>query len=118
MAATITIAETDPKLGDWVTPVVTGLTRKSKNRSPNRWSVTAYQSTGCAQGTIEQSDGTFLTYAMAENIPNPILLGGGSSCWLDQGGPAHCRVALFYFDNTGPTQQYVELSHSEFDAAG
>lgn len=47
------------------------------------------------------------------------LLGGGWSQWIENGGgPANCVASLFRFDNSGPTQQFVVLATTQFDAAG
>lgn len=45
-------------------------------------------------------------------------LGGGSSLWLQRGGPAHCVATLYYWD-WHPVQTFVPLAEPiEFDAAG
>lgn len=46
------------------------------------------------------------------------LLGGGSSTWLSNGGPAHCVASLFYFSQHAGQQTQITLATTEFDAAG
>ena len=69
----------------------------------------------------------YLTYAEARGLTErqadyigtyPVVLGGGMSVWLLQGGPASCEANLFYFDDSGPTQQYVRLASATFEATG
>lgn len=67
-----------------------------------------------------------LVYGMALNAdPNngvptataqPFVLGGGSSDWLTNGGPAECDATLFYWDNNSPTS--VTLAAISFSAGG
>jgi len=44
-------------------------------------------------------------------------LGGASSQWLENGGPADCVATLYYWDNH-PNQVFVALASVEFHAEG
>ena len=100
----ITLNQSSPAFQTYVNFTVTGVpTHKIKNP---RIEVLCYQS-------------GLLVYGEAGAITDSFLLGGGGSTWIDNGGgPADCVANLFYFDNSGPTQTYVQLATTSFAAAG
>lgn len=103
--SSISLNESNPTFGSQVTFTTDGIPKNVKNP---RIEVLAYDTT-----TGE------LLYGEAGAITDFFTLGGGSSKWVDRGGgPAHCVANLFYFDNHGPTQNYVQLATTSFDAAG
>lgn len=102
-AETITLNEANPALGDFVTFTVTGVpTHQIKNP---RISVDCYQ-------------GGVSVFGMAGGIHDAFDLGGSSSDWQRNGGPADCVATLYYFDKHGPAQEYVVLASSDFAAGG
>lgn len=121
----ITLLTPDPHLGGQVDFAFQGVPKKV--RRP-RVEVRADQPTNTTNITcIAEPDGSWLTYAEARGLTdsqadyigaNPIVLGGGMSAWFVQGGPAHCTANLFYFDDSGPAQQYLLLASTTFEAAG
>lgn len=110
-SGTIAIDSSSPALGDIVTFTTT--TSGIKGNQNPRIEITCYQD-------------NVLTYAEAHNVtptyPAPwdgssFQLGGGSSQWLTDGGPANCNAILYYWDNH-PTQHQVILATMSFSAGG
>lgn len=65
-----------------------------------------------------------LVYAEARNAESELVygqpftpLGGGSSLWLDRGGPAECDAELYYW-RFHPVQTYNLLASVSFAAGG
>ena len=53
-----------------------------------------------------------------ENGEDGFLLGGGSSQWLTNGGPAHCVATLYYWSYAGQQKFNPLAPPIEFDAGG
>lgn len=111
--ATISLFETDPKLGDWVHFNYTlpkGIKEVTGNGTQARIQTMCYQ------------NGT-LVYGAAENAVDVKvgaqgeLLGGGSSQWLTNGGPAECISTLYQWTYKG-TQQFNQFATTSFTAGG
>jgi hypothetical protein len=101
-AATITLDQPAPvTLGEYVTFTTTGIPNHIKN----------------PRIEVLCDRAGALVYGEAGGIADAFLLGGGGSIWLDTGGPADCTANLFYFDNSGPSQTYVQLASTTFGAA-
>lgn len=98
--ASITLNESDPDLGEVVTFTYTV---PKKVREP-RIEVTCYQD-------------DVLVYGSAAEAYQQVLLGGGNSDWLRNGGPADCTAVLYYWQ-WQPTQQQVILATTTFEAGG
>ena len=100
--ASIVLNESEPRLGGTVTFTLT----YSKRIKGARYAVRCYQ------------DGR-MTYAEARAEGEALLLGGGGSEWLTNGGAASCTAELFYFvwNGTNP-QEYHSLAWTSFEAAG
>lgn len=113
--ATITVRG-DLRLGGVVFFDTAGIPKKVKNP---RVLVSAFDPT---TGDLIYAEGGSLAQATGDGTDplgySGFLLGGGGSRWLSQGGPAHCTGQLFFFDNSGPTQQFVVLATCSFEAAG
>ncbi len=62
-----------------------------------------------------QGEGTVFVGIVEEG--ETILLGGASSTWLSNGGPAECIAQLYYW-NFHPVQKQVLLDQIEFSADG
>jgi hypothetical protein len=113
---TIAINQSPVALGDFVTFTVTGVSKHIKNP---RIEVDAFQATCAPDYTcLPGPNGSVETFGMDGSTSYAFQLGGAGSAWLAQGGPADCVAILFYFDNSGPTQQYVELARVTFSAGG
>ena len=97
--ATITLNETDPSLGDWVTFSTSGV----DSRSP-RIQVMCYQ-------------GGALVYGEAGPAGQAFLLGGGMSNWLMAGGEADCVATVYEWDFK-PVQTFVPFATTSFHAGG
>lgn len=107
---TISLDQPNPALGDTVTFTWTaeGL---HGNQKP-RIQIMAYQDVD-GDGQVDD-----LVYGEAGPADQGFLLGGGSSLWLERGGPSHCIATLYYWD-FHPVQTFVPLAEPiEFDAAG
>ena len=59
-----------------------------------------------------------LIYGMAAHHDQPFVLGGGSSQWLTQGGPANCVANLYFWSYKGNVQRYNLLASQTFEASG
>jgi hypothetical protein len=58
-------------------------------------------------------------YAEQGSVDHTFSLGGSSSAWLTNGGPASCTATLFdLIWNGNNPQQVVLLASTAFDAAG
>ena len=97
----IKLNETDPHLGGTVSFTVT---YPRTVKSP-RYAVRCYQ-------------GGVMTYAEARPADEALLLGGGGSVWLTNGGEADCTAELFWIDWSGPQQVFNTLAWTSFHAAG
>lgn len=78
-----------------------------------------YGTNKCARIQVVCYQGDAAVYAAAEMAPfNSFVLGGGSSAWLTNGGPATCEATLYYWQ-WHPVQTFVPLAPSiTFEAAG
>lgn len=91
-AASITLNQTDPHLGDWVTFTSSG---------GKMIELTCY------------GDSLFDVIYTAYQAPGTsFLLGGTSSVWLSRGGPAYCSALLYNRLSSGP------LASTYFNAGG
>lgn len=99
---TIVLDQASSSLGDTVTFTTT--TSGLKGNQAPRIQVMCYQ-------------GTDLVYGEAGPASQGFLLGGAGSVWLTNGGPAHCVATLYYW-GFHPTQTFVPLASTEFDAGG
>ncbi len=60
-----------------------------------------------------------MTYGEAGPADHVFVLGGASSEWLSQGGPASCTAELFFITwNGNKPQQVTTLAWTSFEAAG
>ena len=92
VTASITLDQTDPHLGDWVTFTTTGgkiIELTCYGSSLFDVIYVAYQAPGTA-----------------------FLLGGTNSIWLSRGGPAYCSALLYNSLSSGP------LASTYFNAGG
>ncbi len=89
-----------PKLGDWVTFNYS----YSGTISSPRIEIDCYQN-------------GVMTFASAAPADQAQQLGGGSSQWLTNGGSATCNAILYYWD-FHPTQTFLWLAQTSFNAAG
>jgi hypothetical protein len=98
-AASITINQAAPHLGDWVTFTysVPGTV------SSPRIQIMCYQSGA-------------LVYGEAGPATQSFLLGGGGSIWRTNGGAADCVATLYEWD-FHPVQTFVPYSQTSFHAA-
>ena len=102
-SATIALNQSDPHLGDAVDFTVT--IPKLPGNIKVRIQVLAYQNGD-------------LTYGEAGPYDQAFLLGGGSSIWKEQGGPASCVATLYHWSYTGGIQKFNELASTSFEAGG
>lgn len=98
---TIVLNESNVALGDDVT-FTTTIDKTVKNP---RIGVDCYQN-------------NVLVFGMGGSNLDAFQLGGASSDWLRNGGPADCVATLFHFDNSGPVQTYVAHATTSFHAEG
>ncbi len=100
--STITLDQAGPHLGGYVTFSVS----YAGNVKSPRIQVMCYQDGALVYGEAGPADQSF-------------LLGGASSTWLTNGGPASCTADLFYIVwNGNNPQQVFFLVSTSFDAAG
>jgi hypothetical protein len=99
--ASISLNESGPALGSWVT-FTTSYPSNTKNP---RVQVMCYQNGNLVYGEAGSPDHAF-------------LLGGASSDWLRNKGPASCKADLMDLYWNGQTQQVDWLKSTTFDAAG
>ena len=98
----IAVNQANPYLGEVVTYTVS---YPSSDKNP-RVQVMCYQ-------------GGVMVYGEAEAVGVPFTLGGGSSQWLTNGGPASCEADLYNLVwNGNQMQQVTMLASTYFDAAG
>jgi hypothetical protein len=90
-----------PRLGSWVTYTTT----YPKTIKAPRIAVDCYQ------------DGV-LVYGEAGSVDHEFQLGGASSDWLENGGPADCTALLFDSKWLAGKQTFTELATTSFAAAG
>ncbi len=57
-----------------------------------------------------------LVYGEAGDPGHEFVLGGASSFWLANGGPAHCHADLYYFSHQGNHPTTVILASCDFEA--
>jgi len=108
-------ARSDPRLGGTVyfTIPLEGIPTTVKNP---RVEVLAYQNEQLVYGeagSVAQATGLDPVVGL-----DGFLLGGGSSIWLQQGGPAHCVANLFYFGKEKGRETYEFLATCQFEATG
>jgi hypothetical protein len=97
-AASISLNQTDPHLGDWVTFAAAGLPNSANS---TRVQLICYQGSAMVYGADQPSDTAF-------------LLGAMGSTWLSNGGSAFCHANLY--QNGGGGYQF--FASADFGAAG
>ena len=99
---TISLDQNPVSLGDTVTFTVTDIPHGTKNP----WiSLTAY----------DPNTGDVI-YGEGGKVGSSFLLGGASSQWLTQGGPAKCHAEVGDLYWKGGKEYYTFLAATEFDA--
>lgn len=101
-SGTLTLVTPDPHLGGAAEFTVT--TTGWPAGADARVQVLAYQDGAVVYGEAGPADQAF-------------LLGGGSSQWRANGGPAHCVATLYYWQ-FHPRQIFHPFATVEFDASG
>ena len=108
---TLTLLTASPALGQVASfeYTLSGGVRECPNGGTNK----------CARIQVVCSQNGNVVYGEAYPAVHPfnILLGGGGSVWLSNGGPADCTATLYYWDFT-PVQTFVPLASVSFTAAG
>jgi hypothetical protein len=108
---TLTLLTASPALGQVASfeYTLSGGVRECPNGGTNK----------CARIQVVCSQNGNVVYGEAYPAVHPfnILLGGGGSVWLSNGGPADCMATLYYWDFT-PVQTFVPLASVSFTAAG
>ena len=107
-ATTITLNQSAPAYQTTVNFTVTGLAKK--------YACTG--KAGCARIEVLCYQDV-LVYGEAGAYTDSFLLGGGGSIWVNDrpDTPASCVANLFRFDDSGPTQTYVLIASTSFEAA-
>lgn len=107
VAATITLNQATPSLGDVVTFSYTGVTDDcGKNYGPR-----------CLRIELVCSQAGTPVYVGDAEASQQFLLGGGVSQWVTNGGPADCTAMLYYYSSYNPVTR-VDLANTPFSAAG
>lgn len=115
--ASISINQSNVKLGDYVTFTVTA----PKNHFDERITVICEQP---VPFTYTYPDGSVqtqtdpLVFAMGGTWDYAFLLGGSMSVWYLHDGPAACRAELYYWGSSQGQQTYNVLATTTFQAAG
>ena len=101
LAAPTSSTSTWPKIGDWVN--FTSIFPDSLNRYSMSIQVLCYQN-------------GLLVFATAGRYDHSFLLGGTTSPWLTNGGPATCNADLYYWSTNGT--KFNIVASTQFDVAG